>query len=184
VTYQATSFGGTVYGTTKLFLATFLSTVSLTALLSSDVLGQLQAGIPVWSTSGPGNAIVTPVLYGALCNNIADDHVALQAWANALGAGIAGQVNGYCKTSTPINFPDVNGVTVNGFGTASSQLIYTGANTVNNIVNFGGTRNTTNLLLQNITFDSAIIMTAGATLHIQNNSDSTLRGIAVGATVN
>jgi hypothetical protein len=122
--------------------------------------------------------------FNAACDGVTDDHVALTAWAGALAAGQVGIVNGSCMTSTPIVFPDVSGLTIEGNDGQNSRLTYIGAATTGDAFTFGGTTTVNTLNIRNIEFETATVMTAGATLHIKNVTAGSMKGVTVGAAAN
>jgi hypothetical protein len=128
--------------------------------------------------------ILNPLDFGAKCDGATDDHLALTAWAAALGPGNAGVVPGDCRTSTPITFPNVSGITIEGKDGRNSRLTYIGATTTLDIYSFGGATTTNTLNIRNVEFETATMLTGGALLHIKNVSNGAIHGITAGANTN
>jgi hypothetical protein len=152
------------------------------AIPSLGIAAAFAQSYPVPHIRGQLDPRATP--FNAACDGATDDHVALAAWAAALAAGEVGQVVGNCLTSTPITFPDVSSITIEGKGGINSRLTYTGAATTGDIFKFGGAAATVALNLQNIEFETNTVMTSGALLHIQNVGSSQIVGVTAGANTN
>ena len=71
--------------------------------------------------------------FNALCDGATDDTAALTGWSGAVTAGTHVVVPGSCVFKSPLTFPSVDQVTVDGGG----ALIYQGTATTGNILTFG-----------------------------------------------
>jgi hypothetical protein len=152
------------------------------AILSLGIAAAFAQSYPVPHIRGQLDPRSTP--FNAACDGVTDDHVALAAWAAAFTAGQAGLVVGACMTSTPITFPPVSGITIEGKGGVNSRLVYIGATATGDIFKFGGATATVALNLQNIEFETNTLMPSGALLHIQNVGSTRLEGVTAGANTN
>ena len=71
--------------------------------------------------------------FNALCDGATDDTAALTGWSGAVTAGTHVVVPGSCVFKSPLTFPSVDQVTLDGGG----ALIYQGTATTGNILTFG-----------------------------------------------
>ena len=71
--------------------------------------------------------------FNALCDGSTDDSAALTRWAGAITTGTHAVIPGSCIFGSPLRFPSVDQVTLDGGG----ALIYRGTATTGNILNFG-----------------------------------------------
>ncbi|MBV9289381.1 MAG: hypothetical protein JO288_16470 [Hyphomicrobiales bacterium] len=136
------------------------------------------------TSADAANTTLAPTAYGAKCDGVTDDRVALVKWAGALQPGVVGFLPGRCLTSAPIAFPDINGITIRGDGGINSSLIYIGAATTGDIFIFGGVRPVNALFLDHVEFETMTTMTSGALVHIRNVVNSAMTGVYAGANVN
>jgi hypothetical protein len=130
--------------------------------------------------------VVTPQQYGAKCDGVTDDTVALQAWALGVVAGGTYYIAGNCLFSAPLIFATAHHVSIFGDGYGGT-LTYAGGATTGNIITIGTPNDAsanycsiTGWTLQNVRFMSNTVMTAGVGVIINDPCEMHIIGITVG----
>jgi hypothetical protein len=154
---------------------TFTGPVTFTGVLTAT---GLMTGNPSFVANGGTVSITaairagwqpTPQDFGAKCDGSTDDSTPLQAWLNALTPGAIGRLTGAtCAFATALTMPTTR-FSIQGSGQYQSVLLYTGANTTNDLITVPGTSGAQALngSLANFRIASNTTMTAGAALHMK-----------------
>jgi hypothetical protein len=126
--------------------------------------------------------IVNPLDFGARCDGSTDDTSALTSWASAVRAGSRLVLPGACIFKSPIAFPQVNDVTIEGSG-HSGALIYAGALTTGNIITIGTTNGGCSVVgwsIHGVRLMSNTVMTAGDALRLNDVCESDFANLDIG----
>jgi hypothetical protein len=183
-----TSFPNGVYradfaagnGASPLFYLPSASACSLNAGAGDNGSQVRSADAKCWLAQfGPA---VSNKQFGAVCNGVADDATALQAWltyiaANSLqGVGLAGT----CIYKTALAVSSGNNWSIKGQGAHTTVFKYAGTNTSNDQITIGsGSADMTGVELSNFRVASTTVMTGGAGLHLERFNRSFINNLSL-----
>lgn len=107
--------------------------------------------------------------FGAVCNGVASDDTALTNAFAALVPGLTLTIPaGTCTFSSAKVLPLISNGGISGAGSGQSTLLYTGANTTNDLITIGnGTTSLSGWNISGFTIQSTTKMTGGAALHLR-----------------
>jgi hypothetical protein len=119
--------------------------------------------------------------FNALCDGSTDDTAALTRWARAITTGTHAVIPGSCIFGSPLAFPSVDQVTLDGGG----SLIYQGSATTGNILNFGAPNAASGCSMRewsirNVRFLTVTPMTSGFGVTFNEICDSELSEVTFG----
>jgi hypothetical protein len=119
--------------------------------------------------------------FNALCDGSTDDSAALTRWAGAITTGTHAVIPGSCIFGSPLRFPSVDQVTLDGGG----ALIYRGTATTGNILNFGAPNVTSGCSMRewsirNVRFLTNTAMTNGFGVTFNEICDGELSEVTFG----
>ncbi|MBP2493626.1 hypothetical protein ABID82_005789 [Methylobacterium sp. PvP062] len=122
-----------------------------------------------------------PQWWGAKCDGVADDTVALQAWLNALGPNLRAATRpGTCRFTQPLKFPVVRKLSLVGAGSHATTFLYDGASTTADIITIGDTASNAQVGEWNLSgfrVASNVKMTAGSGLRMHRLVRSVIRDL-------
>lgn len=126
-------------------------------------------------------ATLDATAFGAVCDGVANDYTALQAWASSAGDHVALTLPpGKCLTGTaPIRFPTVSHYSVTGRGPTTSSIVYTGGATAVDILQLGVSGGSAfyGASLRGFNIGSNTTMTGGYALHAMGMSSATIQDV-------
>lgn len=118
--------------------------------------------------------------FGAKCDGSTNDYTALQAWASSAAENVTLVIPpGKCMTNTPIVFPVASHYSVIGSGATTSSIVYTGAATSVDILQFGTSGGSAffGVTLKGFNIRSNTTMTGGYALHALGMSSSIIQDV-------
>lgn len=123
------------------------------------------------------------IAYGALCDGVHDDTLAIQNWLNSIGSDVRLVAPpGVCVFSAPLQVPFANDWTIEGSGPYSTTLKYIGQASDVDLLTVSDARHGgfKDAFLGNLRIASDTRMRAGAALHVHGAFVSMFRNLVVG----